>query len=292
MGESTLQALAKEAEEKVALLRCTCAFIKKLCNKLSLQLLSQCTALVYCHRFAKVQTFNEFDRFVLGTACVFLAAKVEEDMRRLDDVVVAAQGLHDFGPAVAILDPAVLPPNGASGSSGSSGSGREVVRVVREKVLLCERVLLHSLSFDVSVTHPHLHAFNLLKKLVPGGNKGLGEFRQASWNFLNDALFCDVCIHFKPEEMAVAAVVMAYYFLKLRDDNSVFTTRALECVAKELGDGTGPVIFEQNASRVNSIMHEIMQVYQAPRPFSREASSSTATKGDAALSPDPKKART
>lgn len=46
---------------------------------------------------------------------------------------------------------------------------------------MCERILLHTLSFDVNVIHPHNIAVKYVKK-INGGPK----FRQTVWNFMND----------------------------------------------------------------------------------------------------------
>mmetsp|Transcript_9374 Transcript_9374/g.26588 ORF Transcript_9374/g.26588 Transcript_9374/m.26588 type:complete len:295 (+) Transcript_9374:100-984(+) len=280
---SVPQAGSVSPEEREALLRCTCAFVKRLCNQLNLQLLSQCTALVYLHRFVRVQSFTQHDRFVVGTACVFLAAKVEEDMRRLDEVAKAAQSIHDFRSQQQ---------RGNGTANGmSSTSEHETIRTIREKVLLCERVLLHSLSFDVSVTHPHIHAFNILKKLRSlGGQKGLSEFRQTSWNFLNDGLFTDVCVRFKPGEIAAASVLLAYHYLKARDDITNFTKRALDVVGEELAQNK-PTIFDTDRRRLEQIMREILHVYEAPRPFTSPGSAKPLL-GAADGSQAPKRPRT
>jgi len=241
--------------EKRALARCTCGFIKELCMKLGLQLLSQCTAMVFFHRFFKHQSFEQHDRFVVGTACVFLAAKVEEDMRRLDEVSKQAQSIRNFG---KMSDLAAGEPT------------QDLIRMIREKVLLCERVLLNTLSFDVSVTHPHIPAFNLIKKIrVQGGPKGLNEFRQASWNFLNDSLFTDICVKFNPEEIAAASVLLAYYFMKARVEHVSDTTkRIIQAVERELADRSS-CIFDYKRAHLEAIIHEMMDVYEAPRPFTQ-----------------------
>ena len=260
-------------ENRASLVRCTCAYIKKLCNKLNLQLLPQCTALVYCHRFVRVQVLAQHDRFILGAACVFLAAKVEEDMRRLDEVAATAQSIHDFRRPSAVLASHSLQ-RSSSGGSGAGKVDRETIREIREKILLCERVLLHSLSFDVSVTHPHLHAFELLKKLrVQGGPKALSECRQVSWNFLNDGLFADVCIMFSPEEVAAASVLLAFYYLRAREDVSVATKRVVDAIDRELKDKR-LALFDQDFGRLQSIMNKMLTVYEAPRPFSTSSPSS------------------
>ncbi|XP_077869552.1 cyclin-T1-like [Saccoglossus kowalevskii] len=61
------------------------------------------TAIVYMHRFYMHHSFTKFHRNSISPACLFLAAKVEEQPRKLEHVVrVAHACLHREGPT---LDP-------------------------------------------------------------------------------------------------------------------------------------------------------------------------------------------
>jgi hypothetical protein len=275
------------ADQLAILVRCTCAFVKKISNRVGLQLVSQCTALVYLHRFVKVQGLDVFDRFVIGATCVFLAAKVEEDMRRIDDVAKAAVAVRDYRPSNGAAADAplgspsgpVLPEGspqalGLSAQVGSSSGGgeRDSLRAMREKILLCERVVLCSLSFDLSVTHPHLPALAFLKRLKvqirdKEKEKSLSEFRQAAWNFLNDSLYSDMCLRYKPDEMGAASVLLASIYLRGRFDTILPTTqKAVEALEKDLKERPDK-LFDIDRRRVEKICMELMDVYEAPRPF-------------------------
>ncbi len=292
MASTPAEMGAEEESNHKALLRCTISFIKELCNMLDLQLLPQCTALVYCHRFVAVQGFKEHDRWVLGCACVFLAAKVEEDMRKLDAVVGAAMKLHDFkgvmGPkdssqsASSDRKPDAATPGGESKSaddlvkSNTSGSAtallperdRQTLRNVREKVLLYERVLLHNLSFDVSVSHPHLQVVAILKKLrSTHGNGPMAQFRQVAWNFVNDGLYTNLCVRFGPGDIAAAAVLMAYSYLKKRQvDLNDYSKQVIIAVEQEL-ETKRLKLFSIPTDHCETIFREIYSVYDAAPPF-------------------------
>ncbi len=272
------------ADQLAILVRCTCAFVKKISNRVGLQLVSQCTALVYLHRFVKVQGLDVFDRFVIGATCVFLAAKVEEDMRRIDDVAKAAVAVRDYrpshgaaaeapqgSPAGPLPEGSPLAP-GLGAQAGGGGGERDSLRAMREKILLCERVVLCSLSFDLSVTHPHLPALAFLKRLKvqirdKEKEKGLSEFRQAAWNFLNDSLYSDMCLRYKPDEMGAASVLLASMYLRGRFDTiSPITQKAVEALEKDLKERPDK-LFEIDRRRVEQICMELMDVYEAPRPF-------------------------
>jgi len=235
--------------------RCTCAFIKKLGTKLNMQLLSQCTALVFFHRFFRSQTFETHDRFIVAIACVFLASKVEEDIKRIDDITKAANSIKRFTATTEV----------------PTGKLPESLKVLREKVLLCERVLLHTMSFNVSITHPHLPAFEIIKQMAgPCNAADLNEYRQAAWNFCNDSLFSSICVRYTPDEIAVAAVLLAYYFLKARGEsrNTLGTEKLLQKVTDMLRNHKGDLFkFYKNgfqAARLEPISKEMLTVYESP----------------------------
>ena len=73
--------------EENELRRKTCIYIRSLCTQLSLAMLPTATAQVFFHRFFIRQSFREFHRHLVATACVFLASKVEESPRRLNALV-------------------------------------------------------------------------------------------------------------------------------------------------------------------------------------------------------------
>jgi cyclin T len=45
--------------------------------------LSIATAIVFFHRFFVVHSFKHYDRWILATACLFLAGKVEETPKKV-----------------------------------------------------------------------------------------------------------------------------------------------------------------------------------------------------------------
>jgi cyclin T len=109
-------------------------FVRKLGASLKLRLISISTAQVFLHRFYSRQSFKTHDRWIVATTCVFLASKVEEDVRKLEAVLFA----HVEAREREKID-----------------RDSEEYQTLREKVLLCERILLHTMGFDISVEHPH-----------------------------------------------------------------------------------------------------------------------------------------
>lgn len=274
------QGLKWTREERKSLILCGCAYIKKLCDVLKLKLLSQCTALVFFHRFYEKQALEEHDRFVAGTAAVFLAAKVEEDMKKLEEVVRAAASIHNFSRNGCVQEAM----HGGASARFAKISGfiddapvpREklIRKIVEEKVLLCERVLLHTLSFDVSVDHPHVSAVEIIKNVAKPAKK-FNEFRLASWTFLNDSMFTDVCVRFKPRAVAAASVLLAYYLIRSRgqDKAAQASWEIADAIERDHLKPGATALFGFPKDQIEEIVNRILDVYEHPRPFTRTEAS-------------------
>uniref|UniRef100_A0A8C9X857 Cyclin T1 n=1 Tax=Sander lucioperca TaxID=283035 RepID=A0A8C9X857_SANLU len=91
-------------------------------QRLNVSQLTINTAIVYMHRFYMVQSFTRFHRNVISPAALFLAAKVEEQPRKLEHVIKVAH---------ACLDPQDPSPDLQSPAIG--------------------------LSFEITIDHPHTH---------------------------------------------------------------------------------------------------------------------------------------
>jgi hypothetical protein len=98
-----------------------------------------------------------------------------------------------------------------SSSSGSKSKAEQ------EKILVLERVLLHSISFDICITTP----LSYLKKLKPL----IAKNKPAIWRQLNQYAFqhimdssnkTNLCLQFPPHVIAVAAIFLASKFAKPR----------------------------------------------------------------------------
>jgi len=153
-----------------------CDFLKETGLKIKVPQLTIATAIVFCHRFYALHSAShpQNDRYIVATACLFLAAKVEETPKALRDVVTAAyltRYKEDLEKAVARMNE------------------KEFMDDQRELVLCAERVLLHALGFDFNVEHPYKHLLAYVRKLVQNGSADEDvnrELAQVAWNFAND----------------------------------------------------------------------------------------------------------
>ncbi|CAM9477210.1 unnamed protein product, partial [Discosporangium mesarthrocarpum] len=199
--------------------RKTCFFIKAAGKSLDLPMEAIATAHVFFHRFFILQSFHQHDRFVVASACVFLASKVEESPRKVEHIVIQCH---------AIWTRAKKPLE----------SKDKCFRRLREKVLIAERCLLNTLSFQLSVQHPYTEAtshLRNLKQLGEVGNVGSGDISHGGWgdtgpgrersrnrqllqatiSMVNDSLLTTLCLQYTPREVAAGVVYLTHLFMDM-----------------------------------------------------------------------------
>jgi hypothetical protein len=154
------------------------------------------TALVFFHRFFARQSFKKHDRSTLAATCLHLAGKVEETPRKLSMVIQVVNVVKHRGKKGPI-DP----------------KSQEFAKQ-KECLLTSERVLLHTVAFELSIEHPYTFLLPMVKKVST--DKMLSkELIQTSWNFVNDSYGTNLCLQFKPRDIAAAMVYLSIKYVKL-----------------------------------------------------------------------------
>jgi len=168
------------------------------------------TARIMLQRFFVRQSFKEWDEKVIAAACIFLAAKSEDRPRKLHDVVQAyhkakTQSLSGTVSRVEHLDP----------------KGRDFF-LLKESLLTHERVILQTISFDLTIKHPYHTMIKMCKELKEiqdfgelGPQKGARRLAQVAFNFSNDSMTTTLSLQHDPLIIAAGCIYLAYTYLKL-----------------------------------------------------------------------------
>ena len=145
--------------------RRTCRFLEEASRKLKLPRVAISTSMVFFHRFFAVHSFADHDRFEVAVACLLLAAKTEESPKKLKDVISICWRIKTQSSSLAKKSAAAANPGGASPSPGSAAEEKKKQMVLdvkgeeytklKERTLLLERVVLHTIGFELSVDHPY-----------------------------------------------------------------------------------------------------------------------------------------
>ncbi|CAM9516903.1 unnamed protein product [Ascophyllum nodosum] len=194
------------------------------------------TALIFFHRFFMRHSFLKHERMFIGSACLFVASKVEENPKRVEVVMGKCYTVwHGREPPA---------------------EHEKAFKRLREKILIAERCVLHTLGFQLTVRHPYLAVMELLKRLFAQGrgadggngvNKALNrQLNQVTTSFVNDSMLTTVCLQYDPTEIAAAVVYLSYLYMELpRVETTLLDTSDamiadICCVILSLYDERGP----------------------------------------------------
>ncbi|XP_075727036.1 uncharacterized protein LOC119165171 [Rhipicephalus microplus] len=144
------------------------------------------TAIVYMHRFYYYHSFTKFHRNSIAACALFLAAKVEEQPRKLEHVIkVAHMCLHRDAP----------PLNPAS----------EAYQEQAMELVLNENMMLQTLGFDIGIEHPHTHVVNFCQLV-----RASKDLAQTSYFMATNSLHLTMmCLQYKPRVVACLCIHLA-----------------------------------------------------------------------------------
>jgi len=152
------------------------------------------TGSILFHRFYFRKSFRKFDVKYISIACLYLACKIEETQRSWRDVVNVMHFVF-----LKRENRTYIPLDKASFKKGDYNYWD-----LKNALVVSERQVLKELGFLVYVEHSHKFILNYLKVL-----DGSQELAQNAWNYVNDSLRTTVCVHYKPEAIAVTAIYIA-----------------------------------------------------------------------------------
>lgn len=180
--------------EKEDLTRARCIhFLKEITELLQVKsMFIFSTATVYFHRFFLFHSFNQHDRFVVAAVCLILACKSEDASKSIERVVAAKMFAWErfrgsslepggdragdpSGAKELLSDGASKPVPAAKGKSAmetfyvkTMKESKEAVLRAKDEFVAAERLLVHTLCFDLHVSHPHIAVADHLKKMKSG----------------------------------------------------------------------------------------------------------------------------
>lgn len=142
------------------------------------------TAIVYMHRFYMFHSFQKFHRNAMAAACLFLAAKVEEQPRKLEHVVKVS--------------------NICQNKETPDTKSEEYLNEAHQLVIN-ESILLQTLGFDLTVDHPHTNVVKTCQLV-----KATKDLAQTSYFLATNSLHLTaMCLQYKPTIVACVCVHLA-----------------------------------------------------------------------------------
>ena len=171
-------------------------FILQVGIMLKLPQITLATASVFLHRFFmrypmvedKVTLRPHHHYYSVAATCLFLATKVEENCRKMKELVIACVRVAQKNP-VKVVDE----------------QDKEFWRW-RDTVLQLEDLLLEALCFDLSLEPTYKTLFAYLVYFGEENNKPL---RNAAWAFVNDSCLTPLCLLWSSRTIAASALYAA-----------------------------------------------------------------------------------
>ncbi|KAL5120677.1 hypothetical protein ACEQ8H_001426 [Pleosporales sp. CAS-2024a] len=179
------------AEEERTLRRKGVNFILQVGMMLKLPQTTLSTAAVFFNRYLMRnslkprQGYKPLHHYQIAATALFLATKVEENCRKMKELVVACV-------RVALKDPNKL-----------VDEQTKDFWKWRDTILYSEDVLLETLCFDLNVESPYKTMYDMLKFYGVEHNKKL---RNSSWAFLSDSASTQMCLLFTSRTIAAASL--------------------------------------------------------------------------------------
>lgn len=152
------------------------------------------TAAVYLHRFFMRYVMSErpdrpgIHAYPIAATSLFLATKVEENVRRMKELVVACCRVAQKNPNLVVDE-----------------QNKEFWKW-RDTILHHEDILLEALCFDLQLEQPYRILYEFICYFGVNDNK---HVRNSSWAFLNDSMYTVLCLQFPARVIAAAAFYAA-----------------------------------------------------------------------------------
>lgn len=205
--------------------------------KLGLQPSTIATAAVFYHKFFKEADRDNYDCYVIGTACLCAAGKARDEPIRLRDAVNVAY-------------------NSINRGSGPLELGEEYWSW-RGAIAQAELLVLRLLGFDLNTSSPHrylLHYLRSLQEWFPAAQWRAVPIARTAMAFLQDFHHSAAILDYRASHVAVGCLTLAIHVLGV----SVPLASTLD------DDSAWYSVFTKDLQKEKNweIMDKIMQVYK------------------------------
>ncbi|KAK6527056.1 hypothetical protein TWF281_010251 [Arthrobotrys megalospora] len=172
-----------------------CNFILQVGIKLKLPQLTLATASVFLHRFFMRESLKDFHYYNVAATALYLATKVEENCRKLSDLIQAVARTAQKNDQIIIDE-----------------QSKEYWKW-HDTIMFTEEYMLAALCYDFNIEKPYklLQDYLQLITVEDGGRKDK-DIMKVAWAFINDSHLTVLCLMFPASTIAGAALYMSAKF--------------------------------------------------------------------------------
>nr|XP_040033724.1 cyclin-T2-like isoform X2 [Gasterosteus aculeatus aculeatus] len=166
-----------EADRELSYRQQAANLIQDIGQRLNVSQLIINTAIVYMHRFYMIHSFGKFHRNVISQTTLFLAAKVEEQPRKLEHVIKIAHA------CINPQEPAV-----DTKSNAFQQQTQELVAL--------ETIVLQTLGFEITIDHPHTDVVRCSQLVRASKDLAQTSYFMATNRLLSCSHYCTLMAHY------------------------------------------------------------------------------------------------
>ncbi|EWC47349.1 hypothetical protein DRE_00317 [Drechslerella stenobrocha 248] len=176
-----------------------CNFILQVGIKLKLPQLTLATASVFLHRFFMRESLRDFHYYNVAATALYLATKVEENCRKLSDLIQAVGRTAQKNDQIIIDE-----------------QSKEYWKW-HDTIMFTEEHMLAALCYDFNIKKPYklLQDYLQMISVEDGGRKEkdvVKDIMKVAWAFINDSHLTVLCLMFPASTIAGAALYMSAKF--------------------------------------------------------------------------------
>lgn len=215
-------------------------FILQIGIMLKIPQITLATASVFLHRFYMRHSMEDgpghkgLHFYPIAATCLFLATKVEENCRKMKELIMACVRVAQKDPNKIVDE-----------------QDRDYWKW-RDNILHNEDLLLEAICFDLSLEPPYRPLFELLLLFGQENNKPL---RNAAWAFVNDSCLTMLCLQFPSQTIAASALYAAAKHCNVSLPDDEYGRPWWEVAGVDLG----------SMRRACNVLAEVYEMMQASR---------------------------
>lgn len=175
-----------EADKELSYRQQAANLIQDMGQRLNVSQLTINTAIVYMHRFYMHHSFTKYHRNIMSPTALFLAAKVEEQPRKLEHVIKVCHAC--LNPVDSTLD-----------------TKSDAYLQQAQELVILETVLLQTLGFEITIEHPHTDVVKCTQLV-----RASKDLAQTSYFMATNSLHLTTfCLQYKPTVIACVCIHLA-----------------------------------------------------------------------------------
>ncbi|MEE6489074.1 hypothetical protein FKM82_015478 [Ascaphus truei] len=175
-----------EADKELSYRQQAANLVQDMGQRLNVSQLTINTAIVYMHRFYMHHSFTKFHRNIISPTALFLAAKVEEQPRKLEHVIKVTHAC--LNPEEALLD-----------------TKSDAYLQQAQELVILETILLQTLGFEITIEHPHTDVVKCTQLV-----RASKDLAQTSYFMATNSLHLTTfCLEYKPTVIACVCIHLA-----------------------------------------------------------------------------------